>query len=85
MWTMDGTRDISNMQRAADARPGTGPIARIVAASASHAWVVLVAAIALVILAGVHTARNFAMTSDSLELISPDSPWRLERNARKNL
>ena len=51
-------------------------IAQIVIASCRRAWLVITLGAALCTLAVTYTARHFAMTSDSLELISPDVSWR---------
>ncbi len=49
---------------------------RLVAASVNHAWVIVAAVTALGLLAAAYTVQHFAMTTDSLDLISPDVPWR---------
>jgi hopanoid biosynthesis associated RND transporter like protein HpnN len=51
-------------------------IGRIVAASARHPWIVLLLAAALTVSALVYSARHFAMTTDTAELISTDLVWR---------
>lgn len=51
-------------------------IVQIVIASCRRAWLVITLGAALCTLAVTYTARHFAMTSDSLELISPDVSWR---------
>jgi hopanoid biosynthesis associated RND transporter like protein HpnN len=56
--------------------PKTSLIGRIVAASASHPWTVFLLGIALALGALLYTSRNFAMTTDTAELISTDQEWR---------
>jgi hopanoid biosynthesis associated RND transporter like protein HpnN len=51
-------------------------IGRLVASSARHAWSVLLLAILLTGVALHYTARHFAMTTDTAELISTDLDWR---------
>ncbi|WP_367614505.1 MMPL family transporter [Teichococcus coralli] len=50
--------------------------ARVVGASARHPWVTILLALLLAAAAGFHASRNFAMTTDTAELISPDLDWR---------
>src|SRR5579863_1618759 len=52
------------------------PIARIVSTSSGSAWIVIILAAVLGLLAMVYTKQHFAMTTDTLELTSPDLPWR---------
>ncbi|MFC7475035.1 MMPL family transporter [Dankookia sp. GCM10030260] len=54
---------------------------RIVAASCRRPWLVLLLALALGLAALLVTVRNFAMTTDTTELISPDLDWRRQRAA----
>ena len=49
---------------------------RIVGACCRHAWWVLLLALLLTAAAGVYSARHFAMTTDTAELISPELPYR---------
>jgi hopanoid biosynthesis associated RND transporter like protein HpnN len=51
-------------------------IGRTVAASARHPWVVLLLAGALTLAALVFTAKNFAMTTDTMQVISKRLDWR---------
>lgn len=51
-------------------------IGRTVAASVRHPWVVLLLAGALTLAALVYTARNFAMATDTAQLISQRLGWR---------
>lgn len=61
---------------------GRLPLAgRVVAASCRRPWLVLLLALALGAAALVHTSRNFAMTTDTTELISPELDWRRQRAA----
>ncbi|MGE0577845.1 MMPL family transporter, partial [Reyranella sp.] len=55
---------------------GTSLIGRIVAVSIRHSLLVLVAALALTAAAVVYMARNFAMTAETSQLISPTLDWR---------
>ncbi|KAA2212503.1 MMPL family transporter [Teichococcus oryzae] len=48
----------------------------MVAFSTRRPWLVCLLGLLLSLLAGVYAARNFAMTTDTAELISPDQPWR---------
>ncbi|MDJ0391097.1 MMPL family transporter [Roseomonas sp. E05] len=50
--------------------------ARIVSASARHPWVTILLALVLAAAAGLYASRNFAMTTDTAELISPELDWR---------
>ncbi|MFC7736956.1 MMPL family transporter [Roseomonas sp. GCM10028921] len=54
----------------------TSPIGRVVAFSAARPWVVLLLGLALSLAALLYTARHFAMTTDTAELISTDLEWR---------
>jgi hopanoid biosynthesis associated RND transporter like protein HpnN len=54
---------------------------RIVAASCRRPWAILLLAVALSAAALLVTARDFAMTTDTTELISPDLEWRRQRAA----
>ena len=56
--------------------PRTSPIARIVAISASHPLIALVLAAALAVAALVYSARHFAMSTDTADLISTRLEWR---------
>ena len=51
-------------------------ISRIVAASCRRPWAILGGVLVLCVLALVHVAGNFAMTTDTAQLISADTPWR---------
>src|SRR5579863_763389 len=51
-------------------------ISRIVSASGNSAWIVIILAVSLGFLATAYTKQHFAMTTDTLELTSPDLPWR---------
>jgi hypothetical protein len=57
------------------------PIARIIVASSNSAWIVIVLVVLLGSLATVYTKQHFTMTSDTLELTSPDLPWRRSQAA----
>ena len=57
-------------------RPSTSLTGRIVAASARRPWVTLLLALLLAAGAALYASRNFAMTTDTAELISPDLDWR---------
>lgn len=50
--------------------------ARVVGACCRHAWLIAIGAVLLGMGAGLFTAQNFAINSDTAELISPDLPWR---------
>src|SRR5262252_8968795 len=52
------------------------PSARIVIASCNYPWIVIVACAVLGVLAAMFAARHFAMTTDSLDLMSADLRWR---------
>ncbi len=54
---------------------------RIVAASCRRPWAVLLLGLILAAAALVYTARNFAITTDTAELISPELEWRRHRSA----
>jgi hypothetical protein len=61
---------------------GGMPLAgRVVATSCRWPWLVLLLALALGAAALLHTMRNFAMTTDTTELISPELDWRRQRAA----
>jgi uncharacterized protein len=51
-------------------------IGRTVAASARHPWIVLLLAGALTLAALVFTAKNFAITTDTMQVISKRLDWR---------
>ena len=55
---------------------GPSSLARLVAISTRHAWVTVLFAILLAAAALFYTARNFAITTDTAELISTDLEWR---------
>ncbi|MFO1158774.1 MAG: MMPL family transporter [Reyranellaceae bacterium] len=55
---------------------GTSLIGRIVAVSIRHSLIVLLAALALTAAAIVYMSRNFAMTAETSQLISPKLDWR---------
>ena len=50
-------------------------ICRVVHLSSRHPWVVLGAFALLVLLAGLYTARHFAINTDVAKLIEADTPW----------
>ncbi|CAN5744389.1 MMPL family transporter [soil metagenome] len=54
----------------------TSWVGRVVAASARHSLIVLLASLALTAAALVYSAGHFAMTTDTGELISAKEPWR---------
>lgn len=56
-------------------------IGRVVAASCRRPWAVLLLGLALAAAALLYTARNFAITTDTAELLSPDLDWRRNRVA----
>ena len=56
--------------------PGVSPIARIVAISARHPLLVLLLAAALAVAALAYSARHFAMSTDTADLISTKLEWR---------
>ena len=56
-------------------------ISRIVAGSCLRPWTILAGVAALCVWAAVYTAANFAMTTDTAELISAKTQWR-QREAR---
>jgi uncharacterized protein len=56
-------------------------IAQIVAASTEHAAGIVTACLLLAFLALAYTTQHFAMTTDTLELTSPDLPWRRDKAA----
>ena len=55
--------------------------ARIVGACCHHAILVAALGLVLAVLSVVYTARHFSMTTDTLELMSPDLPWRRNKAA----
>jgi uncharacterized protein len=55
---------------------GTSLIGRIVAVSIRHPLIVLFAVLALTAAAVVYMAKNFAMTAETSQLISPQLDWR---------
>ncbi len=59
----------------------TSVIARIVAESCRHAWLVVMAAVALAIAAGVYSADHISMDTDSGRLFSQNLPWRVRERA----
>ncbi|MBN9594367.1 MAG: MMPL family transporter [Afipia sp.] len=54
----------------------TRTIVSLVRFCTRHAWLVLVAGLALAAAAGVYSQRNFAINTDVAKLISPDLDWR---------
>jgi len=54
----------------------TRTIVSLVRFCTRHAWLVLLAGIALAAAAGVYSQRNFAINTDVAKLISPDLDWR---------
>jgi len=57
-------------------RPRTSLTGRIVTLCACHPWVTLLLAVVLAAGAALYASRNFAMTTDTAELISPELDWR---------
>ena len=55
---------------------GTSLIGRIVAVAIRHSLIVLLAAVALAAAAVLYMSRNFAMTAETSQLISPKLEWR---------
>jgi hopanoid biosynthesis associated RND transporter like protein HpnN len=55
---------------------GPSSLARFVGTCTRHAWVTVLFAILLAAAALLYTARNFAITTDTAELISTDLDWR---------
>ena len=53
-----------------------GIVARTVAFSVAHKFLVLAAALVATVLAGMYAADRFAMSTDLNKLINPDLPWR---------
>jgi hopanoid biosynthesis associated RND transporter like protein HpnN len=51
-------------------------IVRVVAFSARNSWAVIGAFLLLGLASGFYFARNFAITTDSSQLLSPSLPWR---------
>ena len=51
-------------------------ISRIVAGSCLRPWTILAGVAALCVWAAIYTAANFAMTTDTAQLISADTKWR---------
>ena len=60
----------------------TSWIGRIVATSARHPLIVLLLSLALTAMALVYSARHFAMTTDTAELISTKDKWRQRAGIR---
>jgi hopanoid biosynthesis associated RND transporter like protein HpnN len=56
-------------------------ISGLIALSCRRPWLVALAALALCALAMTYMAQNFAMTTDTAELISPKTAWRQQENA----
>ncbi len=56
--------------------PRPSLIGRIVAASTRHPLIVLILVVGLTMAALVYTARHFAMTADTAQLISTKLDWR---------
>lgn len=56
-------------------------IPRTVAWSTRHPWATLAGALAVAAVALLHVAGNFAMSTDTATLISPDVPWRMQERA----
>src|SRR5262245_18332138 len=54
----------------------TSVVVKIIEVCTRHAWSVIVAGIALALLSGVYSARNFAINSDISALLSPNLEWR---------
>lgn len=54
----------------------TRTIVSLVRFCTRHAWLVLLAGVALAAVAGVYSHRNFAINTDVATLISPDLDWR---------
>ena len=54
---------------------------RVVAACASHPWLVFLVATALTVGAFLYTAKHIAIDSDSTRLISADVSWRQSEQA----
>ncbi len=54
----------------------TSTVANIIEFCTRHAWRVIAAGLALALLCGVYSARNFAITSDINALLSPNLEWR---------
>ena len=53
-----------------------GLIARVVGFCARHAWLVVVAALVMGLVAALYAARHIAIDTNTATLISPDLPWR---------
>ena len=58
-----------------------GIVARLVAASVRGAWLVIVAALALTVVAGLYAARNLTINSDTRDMIDSSVPFRQNDNA----
>jgi hopanoid biosynthesis associated RND transporter like protein HpnN len=58
-----------------------GPIVSLVSASCRAPRAVLAAALLLCVVAGAYAAMNFAMTTDTAQLISPKVAWRQRQQA----
>ena len=53
-----------------------GLITRVVGFCAGRAWLVVLAALLLGLVASVYAARHIAIDTNTATLISPDLPWR---------
>ena len=62
-------------------KPGTTAVGRVVGVCCAWPWTVLLLCAALTALALVHTARDFRMTTDTAELLSPDLEWKRQEVA----
>ena len=72
----EASTDLSPTQHRT-AAPVTPPlIARIVNACCRGTWIVALVGLALGALSALYTVQHFAITTDSINLISPDLPWR---------
>ena len=56
-------------------------VVRTIDTCTRHAWPVIIAALLLAIASSIYTVRNFAITTDTNQLISPDLPWRQRETA----
>jgi uncharacterized protein len=74
-------RHPSPTPEASEVQAKSGLIVEVVGASCRRAWIVVMLGALLGVLGFVYTASHFAMTADSLELISPDVPWRKNKAA----
>ncbi|MEM8825396.1 MAG: MMPL family transporter, partial [Pseudomonadota bacterium] len=59
------------------------PIAGAVRLALRQPWLVIIVTLAATLLAGTYAARNFALTTDTSALISPDVDWRRDEAAFK--